>query len=146
MDYKSYKSRSTEETKAIARELAPSLQGGEVIALYGDLGAGKTAFVQGLAEGLGVKQIVNSPTFSIMNIYEIKTGAIRRFCHIDTYRLTSTSELREIGALDYISAKDVVCAIEWAEKAEEIIGSGDLIKVRIEAVSVEERIINISKI
>jgi len=118
---KTYLSHSVEETSAFGRKIAASLCGGEVLALYGDLGTGKTAFVQGLAAGLGIKQIVNSPTYTIMNIYPIKNKIIKCLCHIDTYRLGAADGLTDIGAVDYIGAADTVTAIEWAEKAEGLL-------------------------
>lgn len=116
-----YLSHSVDETSAFGRKIAASLRGGEVLALYGDLGTGKTAFVQGLAAGLGVKQVVNSPTYTIMNIYSVKNKIIKCLCHIDTYRLGAADGLTDIGAIDYIGAPDTVTAIEWAEKAEELL-------------------------
>lgn len=92
-DKKIYISHSPEETFTLGKELAATFQGGEVLALSGDLGAGKTAFVQGLAAGLNVKGRVNSPTFTIMKLYPAKKGNIKQLCHIDAYRLSSGKEL-----------------------------------------------------
>src|SRR5680860_493251 len=116
-----YISNSPEETFAIGKELATTLKGGEILALFGDLGAGKTAFVQGLAAGLDVKDQVNSPTFAIMKLYRANRGEIKYLCHVDTYRLSDSSELSDIGISDYFNQPDTITAIEWAEKVENIL-------------------------
>lgn len=100
------------ETQAMAAEFAATLHGGELILLIGDLGAGKTAFVQGLATALGVTARVTSPTFSIMNEYPADRGAIRRVVHLDLYRFTNENELRAL-ALDDERRPDSVMLIEW---------------------------------
>src|SRR3982751_6299894 len=103
---------SEDETAAIGRELAPSLSAGAVLLLSGDLGAGKTAFVRGLAEGLGVsRDEVSSPTFTL--IQEYRGGRLPLF-HVDLYRIEDLREFDELG-LDEI-AEDGVLAIEWAER------------------------------
>jgi tRNA threonylcarbamoyladenosine biosynthesis protein TsaE len=103
---------SEEETAAVGRELAATLSAGDVLLLYGDLGAGKTAFVRGLAEGLGVsREEVSSPTFTL--IQEYRGGRLTLF-HVDLYRIEDPREFDELG-LDEI-AVDGVLAIEWADK------------------------------
>jgi tRNA threonylcarbamoyladenosine biosynthesis protein TsaE len=105
-------SNSEAETAAVARELAPALRAGDVVLLFGDLGAGKTAFVRGLAEGLGVDRgDVSSPTFTI--VQEYRGGRLPIF-HVDLYRLDDPREIDDLG-LDEIAAGGVL-AIEWAEK------------------------------
>jgi len=116
-----YISNSQEETFVIGKELAATLQGGEILALSGDLGAGKTAFVQGLAVGLGVKDQVNSPTFAIMKLYRANRAKIKQLCHVDAYRLSSASELSDIGISDYFNQSDTVTAIEWADKVKSVL-------------------------
>ena len=104
--------QSEEETAAVGREVAPTLSAGDVLLLYGDLGAGKTAFVRGLAEGLGVsRDEVSSPTFTL--IQEYRGGRLPLF-HVDLYRIEDPREFDELG-LDEI-AEDGVLAIEWAER------------------------------
>ena len=117
-------------TQKLARVLARALRGGEVLALIGELGAGKTTFLKGLAKGLGVKQTITSPTFVLMKIYPVKRGRIRRLVHVDCYRLPAArlslpksgrhggpgGELRHIGLEDYLGRPDTVVAIEWANK------------------------------
>lgn len=115
--------KSTEETKKWAGNYAQTLQGGEVIGLIGDLGAGKTTFSQGLASGLGVKQNVNSPTYVIMKIYPIDNASskIKNLVHIDAYRLESEADLETIGALEYFGRKDTIVLIEWANKIKKAL-------------------------
>lgn len=103
---------SEEETAAVGRGLAATLSAGDVLLLYGDLGAGKTAFVRGLAEGLGVsRDEVSSPTFTL--IQEYRGGRLPLF-HVDLYRIDDPREFDELG-LDEI-AEDGVLAVEWAER------------------------------
>ncbi len=106
-------SHSPEETEAFALALAASLTGGAIFALCGDLGAGKTRFVRGLAAGLGIDpNIVSSPTFTLIHEY---AGGKFPLCHFDFYRAGSMDELLQAGFDDYLRA-DCVLAIEWADK------------------------------
>ena len=103
---------SESDTAAVGRELAATLRAGDVVLLYGDLGAGKTAFVKGLAEGLGVRRDeVSSPTFTLVQEYR---GGRLTLYHVDLYRLDDPREVDDLG-LDEIAA-DGVLAIEWADK------------------------------
>ena len=103
---------SEAETAAIGRDLAATLSAGDVVLLFGDLGAGKTAFVRGLAEGLGVQPgDVSSPTFTLMHEYR---GGRLRLLHVDLYRLNDAREIEDLGA-DELGSEGVV-AIEWADK------------------------------
>ncbi len=107
-----YLSRGEAETERLGEHLAGALGPGAVVALYGELGAGKTAFIRGLARGLGVRDRVTSPTFTIVNEYE---GRVPLF-HFDLYRLGGEDELFEIGWDDYLD-RGGVCAVEWSERA-----------------------------
>ena len=109
-------SASEQETEAIGRELAQRLAPGAVVAFTGDLGAGKTAFVRGMAQGLGISQRVTSPTFTIVNEYEGRTPLF----HFDMYRLGSSDELFDIGWDDYL-ARGGVCAVEWSERVSDAL-------------------------
>ena len=113
-------SASEQETEAIGRELAQRLAPGAVVAFTGDLGAGKTAFVRGMAQGLGISQRVTSPTFTIVNEYE--GGALPLF-HFDMYRLDSADDLFDIGWEDYL-ARGGVCAVEWSEQVADALPEG----------------------
>jgi tRNA threonylcarbamoyladenosine biosynthesis protein TsaE len=105
---------SESATSAVGREVAATLSAGAVVLLYGDLGAGKTAFVRGLAEGLGVAPAeVSSPTFTL--VQEYRGGRLTLF-HVDLYRLNDSREIDDLG-LDEITADGVV-AVEWADKLE----------------------------
>ncbi len=108
---------SPEETEAVGRKLAAQLRPGDVLAYYGDLGAGKTAFTRGLAAGLGVTEPVTSPTYTIVNEY--LSGRLPLF-HFDMYRLGSADELFDIGWEDYL-ARGGICAVEWSENVEEAL-------------------------
>lgn len=118
------------ETEALGERVAAALPvGGVVIALYGELGAGKTAFVRGLARGLGVTQQVVSPTFTIVN----ELVGRRELFHFDMYRLSGADELFDIGWEDYLS-RDGVCAVEWSENVPGAF-DGTEIRVTIEKTS-----------
>jgi tRNA threonylcarbamoyladenosine biosynthesis protein TsaE len=125
------------ETAAVGRELAIDLSAGSVVLLFGDLGAGKTAFVRGLAEGLGVNaDNVNSPTFTIMQEY--RGGRVPLF-HVDLYRLNDPREVDELG-LDEIAAGGVL-AIEWAEKLPQPVSGA--VEVHLDHCDVDTRTISI---
>ncbi len=131
-------SKSEADTERAGETLAKSLPGGSVVALYGDLGAGKTAFVRGMARGMGISCRVSSPTFTIVNEY---SGGGKELLHFDMYRLGGAQELLDIGWDDYL-ARDAVIAVEWSENVEEIFDGGE-IAVRIEKRSDTEREITI---
>jgi tRNA threonylcarbamoyladenosine biosynthesis protein TsaE len=113
-----YISKTEIETYQIAAKIAKKLKGGEIIALEGDLGAGKTTFVRGLARAFGIKQNVTSPTFVLMKIYEIgnKKYEIRNLVHVDCYRLDEVQELFYLGIEEYLNKPAMVVIIEWADK------------------------------
>ena len=111
-----------EETEALGARLARALEPGAVVAFTGDLGAGKTAFVRGLARGLGIPDRVTSPTFTIVNEYE---GGRLPLFHFDLYRLGCADELFDIGWEDYL-ARGGVCAVEWSERMEELLEPGTI--------------------
>ena len=117
---------SADETQALGQRLAKRLLPGDVIAYFGDLGAGKTALTLGIAQGLGVTDLVTSPTYTIVNEY--LTGRIPLF-HFDMYRLGSSDELFDIGWEDYL-ARGGVCAVEWSENVEDALR--DAIHITIE--------------
>ena len=121
------------ETEAAGERFAAGLPDGTVVALYGDLGAGKTAFVRGMARGMGINARVSSPTFTIVNEY---LGQ-RELYHFDMYRLGSSDELFDIGWEDYLN-RGGVCAVEWSENVSDAF-EGDEITVRIEKLSADER-------
>ena len=130
-------SHSQLDTEEVGRKLAEKLPGGSVVAMYGDLGAGKTAFVRGMAQGMGLSCRVSSPTFTIVNEY---LGQ-RELIHFDMYRLSSADELFDIGWEDYLS-RGAVCAVEWSENVQDAF-FGDEIVVRIEKLNDTDRKITI---
>ena len=125
-----FRSKSESETEAIGEAFARGLPDGAVVAMYGELGAGKTAFVRGMARGMGIDCRVSSPTFTIVNEYHM-------------YRLSSADELFDIGWEDYL-ARGAVCAVEWSENVSDAF-FGDEIPVRIEKCGEGERIITIGE-
>ena len=108
---------SPEETFAIGKKIGLEAKAGEVYTLIGDLGAGKTVFTQGVAKGLGITEHVNSPTFTIVQIYE--EGRMP-FYHFDVYRIGDVEEMEEIGYQDCFYGEGI-CLIEWANLIEEIL-------------------------
>ena len=132
--------RSPEETEALGARLAGALEPGAVVAFTGDLGAGKTAFVRGLARGLGIRDRVTSPTFTIVNEYE---GGRLPLFHFDMYRLGSADELFDIGWEDYL-CRGGVCAVEWSENIADALEE-DAVRVDIRrGASDQERVITIA--
>lgn len=107
---------STKETEDAGRKLASALESGSVIAFYGGLGMGKTAFIRGIASGLGVTDHVSSPTFAIVHEYR---GRLPLY-HFDMYRVTSWDDLESTGFYDYLEAGGV-CAVEWSENIEQAL-------------------------
>ena len=128
---------SPAETEAVGRALAAHLQPGTVIAYEGDLGAGKTAFTRGLAQGLGAKDPVTSPTYTIVNEY--LSGRLPLF-HFDMYRLSCSDDLFDIGWEDYLE-RGGVCAVEWSENVADALE--DAIRICIEKTGEESRRITI---
>ncbi|MCR5625040.1 MAG: tRNA (adenosine(37)-N6)-threonylcarbamoyltransferase complex ATPase subunit type 1 TsaE [Lachnospiraceae bacterium] len=127
MSRKEYESYSEEDTFDIAFELSKTVSKGTIITLNGDLGTGKTVFTKGFGAGLGIDDVINSPTFTIMKIYE--SGRMPLY-HFDVYRIEDIGEMDEIGYEDYFFGEGV-CLVEWAENIPELIPK-DAIKVSIE--------------
>lgn len=111
-----YISKNYEETQKIAAQFAKTLVKGDTVCMYGDLGAGKTAFVQGMAKGLDIAEPITSPTFTIVNEYE---GSLPLY-HFDVYRIADSDEMYEIGYEEYVYG-DGISVIEWAELIEDIL-------------------------
>lgn len=116
-----------EETKELGEKIGRQTRPGQIYTLTGDLGVGKTVFTQGLARGLGIKEPVSSPTFTIVQIYE--EGRLPLY-HFDVYRIGDVEEMEEIGYDDYFFGNGV-CLIEWAELIQELIPE-QAIRIRIE--------------
>lgn len=127
---------SIQETIEFAKKFARKLKPGSILCLEGQLGSGKTTFVKGLAEGLGLKHPgqVKSPTFVLMHIYKAKIPLY----HFDCYRLDSTEELENIGFQDFVNDPQAISCVEWAEKAKGLIPSHAK-HIRFEILDAEQR-------
>ena len=113
-------SSSLEQTKKIAHDFAATLRGGDVVFLEGDLGAGKTSFVQGVLEALGYTEPVRSPTFSILNTYPIANHpTMARVIHLDFYRFETPKEVQSLGLEEMMQDTKNIFLIEWPEKGIE---------------------------
>lgn len=133
--------RSVEETIAFGERLAASLPPGTVVALSGDLGAGKTALTKGIARGLGVTDTITSPTFTLVNEHAARDG--RRLYHVDLYRLDKPQQAVEIGIEEEL-APDGWTIIEWAEKLGDVLPA-DAVSIHIEIVGENERRISVTE-
>lgn len=133
-------SASEEETSLIAKDFTDQLKIGDVVALIGELGSGKTFFVKKIAEELGFDGYVSSPTFTILNIYEASTYLY----HFDFYRLKNVEEIEKIGFSDLLMEEGIFF-IEWPEKAEELLPK-EYFEVRIDIVNATKRKISIKQI
>jgi len=131
---------SPDETIEFGRRIGSQLKGGEVVAVCGPLGSGKTHLIKGIAAGAGAKEqkLVNSPTFVIVNEY---TGRLDIY-HIDAYRLDSVSEFEMLGFDDFCYPESVVL-IEWADKIESVLKTLDYIRIELEHISVNKRAIHV---
>ena len=132
-----YITNSPEETEALGAALAAKLIPGTVIAYRGDLGAGKTAFTRGLARGLGCREIITSPTYTIVNEY---LGGRLPLFHFDMYRLRSSDDLFDIGWEDYLDRQGI-CAVEWSENVADAME--DAITITLEKLGGDSRRITI---
>ncbi len=121
-----YITTSPEETEALGAALGRIVPAGTVLAYRGDLGAGKTAFTRGLARGLGCRETVTSPTYTIVNEY---LGGRLPLFHFDMYRLSSSDDLWDIGWEDYLD-RGGVCAVEWSENVAEALEDAVTVTIR----------------
>ncbi len=117
--------KTEKDTQALAKKLAKSLKGGEIIALEGELGAGKTTLTQYLAKAFGIKEKVTSPTFVLMKVYQIqdRKSKIQNLIHVDCYRLDDPQELFYLGIEEYLNNPEAIVIIEWADKIEKYLKS-----------------------
>lgn len=132
-------SKSLEETKKIAKEfvsfLSPFVDKACVVGLYGNLGAGKTSFTQGVAQALGINETVTSPTFVIEKIYELENQKFTRLIHIDAYRIEKSEEMLHLGFAEIIKDSNNLILIEWPENIQNIMPAH--IQVRLEPLPLE---------
>ncbi|MDP3770675.1 MAG: tRNA (adenosine(37)-N6)-threonylcarbamoyltransferase complex ATPase subunit type 1 TsaE [bacterium] len=156
-------SRSEQDTERIAARFAKTLRGGEVILLDGDLGAGKTVFVRGLARGLGIRGRITSPTFVLMRVYRAASAKLqgasrrRRRCekchqlgacscqlvawlvHVDAYRVRDARDLEAIGLFEWVGRPDTVVAIEWGERVERALRRFRPIRIAMQSTTGDDR-------
>lgn len=137
-----YRSRTIAQTESIAAKLASSLEDRRCVALYGELGAGKTQFVRGLVAGLGGDpKSVSSPTFVLLNVYRAGPTTVH---HLDAYRVAGSRDFEQIGFLELLDQGSVV-VVEWAEKVADVLPNRR-IDVRIEIISASQRQITIERV
>lgn len=137
-------SKNAEESRKIGEILGRTIRGGTVIVLTGDLGAGKTTFVKGLAKGLGVKSAITSPTFLLIKKHGVQKARsmIESFYHIDCYRLENEKKLQFLGVEEILNDKRAVIAVEWPEKIKKLLPKS-AIKIKFSRMSENERKISI---
>lgn len=138
---KAYITKSDKETRVLGRKLANKLKNGDFLALYGNLGSGKTTFIQGLAQGLGVKRRIISPTFIIIRQYNLEKST---FFHIDLYRTQKPDDILGLGIDQIIASKNSIIALEWAEKLGDFLPK-KRIDIKFNYLNENEREIKISK-
>lgn len=138
-------SSSTTDTKNLARRIAKVLKPQDVLALYGDLGTGKTIFTKFLVEALGLDSRVQSPTFVILRKYLGGKGKIKVVNHFDLYRITNTKEVFDLGLSEIFDEDNAISIIEWPKLIEEHLPK-DAIKIRFDYVSENERKITIQNL
>lgn len=123
----SFISKTPAQTKALAKKLANKLKGGEIVALQGDLGSGKTTFVKGLAAALNFPQTITSPTFVLFKVYNNNNPKINQLVHVDCYRVGGV-EIKKAGLEDYFYEPQTVVVIEWSDKI--ILAKKNLISLK----------------
>lgn len=111
--------QSALETRKLGEKYTRKLKGGEILTLSGELGAGKTTFVQGLAKGLGIKEPVTSPSFTLIKEYSADKNLT--LCHIDLYRIKTQKEAESLGMEEYLNRKDSICVIEWPKVIKSLL-------------------------
>ena len=155
MKDKVFVTNNFEETQNLGKEFAKTLRGGELVALYGNLGAGKTTFVQGLAMDLGIKRRIISPTFIIIKSYRIKFKTQKAkvkttiqnskiFYHIDLYRMETAEDIRGLGIDEIIGNSNNIIVIEWAEKIKDFLPK-ERIDIYFEYLDENKRKITVNK-
>jgi len=144
-----------------AKEISSKLKGGEVLALTGDLGSGKTTFTKGLAKGLDIKENITSPTFVLLKQYKVRVKSKSKrnktltqasvserpltLTHIDCYRMKSVEDALSIGITDYIGKSENICVIEWSEIIDKLLPK-DTIRIKFEHVDENKRKVSICNI
>ena len=141
--YNKYITNSADRTREIGEDFAKNIRSGDFIALFGELGSGKTTFVQGLASGLGIKKRIISPTFIILRTYKLSDF---NFYHVDLYRGNFDAEsLAELGITEIIEEKKDIVTVEWSERMKDFLPSNRW-EVKFENIGEDKRRITISKL
>jgi tRNA threonylcarbamoyladenosine biosynthesis protein TsaE len=145
VEIEAFTSHSVRDTEATAAGLARSLRGGECLALYGDLGAGKTQFARGLVDGLGGDpHAVSSPTFVLLNVYD---GGRLKVFHLDAYRVTGADDFDAIGFGEFLEQPNGVVVVEWPSRVEDLLpASSGRINVRLETLTAKSRRITVERL
>jgi len=138
-------SKNSDETKKIGHDFAEKITPGDTILLFGDLGAGKTTFVQGLALGFGIKDRILSPTFVLQRIHDIDIKNLKRLNHLDLYRIEDPTEINNLGIEELFDENDCVTVIEWADRLINFKPKKGY-KIYFKNIIESEREINIEKI
>jgi tRNA threonylcarbamoyladenosine biosynthesis protein TsaE len=138
---------NTEQTQKFAEEIAVKLKPGNIVALYGDLGAGKTTFVSMVTKALGFSDRVQSPTFVISRIYGGcgSTSEIKHVHHLDLYRMQDSTDIKDLGIEDYLNQPDSLTFIEWPEVAENYLPE-KTVRIFFEILSENERKIHVQNL
>ncbi|MBI4722455.1 MAG: tRNA (adenosine(37)-N6)-threonylcarbamoyltransferase complex ATPase subunit type 1 TsaE [Candidatus Stahlbacteria bacterium] len=134
-------SNSAEDTEKIGEQMGKKLNPGDVVALYGELGVGKTVLVKGIAKGLGCSAMVKSPSFVYMHEY---SGRVPIF-HIDLYRVSTTTDIITLGIDEVLKNSDSICLVEWAERAKGLLPERKVISVEIKILNENSREITIKQ-
>lgn len=139
--------KSKDEMRAFAAGIARGLKAGDILGLTGELGAGKTTFVQGLGKALGIKQPITSPTFLLFKLYDIRKKDIPfvHLIHVDAYRVESAQELLDAGIVEYMNQVGAVTVVEWADKVKKILPKGRVTWIKFKlGKKPEERIVEVT--
>lgn len=137
--------KSSDETKKIGNDFAQKLNPTDVVLLYGDLGAGKTTFVQGLAEGLGIKDRILSPTFVLQRIHDVPNNKFGNLNHLDLYRIEEPTEIENLGLFEMIEDESAVTIIEWADRLKDFTPKQGY-RIYFNYLSNDQREISINKL
>ncbi|MBF8280426.1 MAG: tRNA ((37)-N6)-threonylcarbamoyltransferase complex ATPase subunit type 1 TsaE [Candidatus Magasanikbacteria bacterium] len=135
--------RTAKELEKIGAAFAKKLSGGDIVALQGELGAGKTTFVRGVANALGIRKRIPSPTFTIMNVYKLPRAATKKFhaqrlVHADTYRLEKPEEIFTLGLDEYLTDGESIVIIEWAERvSRHLSGHNQLAGHKVKKIAIK---------
>lgn len=129
-----YITHNEPETIALAKKFARRLKGGDIVLLQGELGSGKTTFVRGLAQALGVKEKIKSPTFILFRVHRVTHHKLHvtQFVHVDAYRVKHARELKEAGLLDWLGRPDTITVVEWGRKIKPLVKGRQYLQIKFQ--------------